>query len=346
MSILFFSDPHIGLLRSANTTLASRQRLRRQLARRALEAANLADGEDDVVCLGDLFDRYTNEESIVLEGAEVARRCALVLAGNHDVANRADTSGSLELLRHVNPDLPIAYTPPGLAGTELATLWGVKAVAIPHVISQDLFERSVAEACKQGGDMLLLHCNVMNGLADGHEISLNLTEDLAEAALKVFDYVLTGHEHLPRTLFDDRLIVLGNTMPLSFGEVGERFVWTFDGSGFDRESFWDPATRFLNLSVAQVMDAPSLGEGVEMVDVSGEVRREESADFAAAMASLWKRHEGLLMVRNGATFESAEFIQAETESVLVRLPDAIRASISDIAMRSLYDTYLQRLEVS
>ena len=65
MKILFASDFHIGMTRTANHTSESSQR--REAASREMLRQVLATPHDLAVCGGDFFDKFSNPETTIIE---------------------------------------------------------------------------------------------------------------------------------------------------------------------------------------------------------------------------------------------------------------------------------------
>ena len=70
MKILFASDFHLGLTRTANHTAESSQR--REQASREMLRQVLATPHDLAVCGGDFFDKFSNPETTIIEAMAFA----------------------------------------------------------------------------------------------------------------------------------------------------------------------------------------------------------------------------------------------------------------------------------
>lgn len=296
-----FTDPHLGLKRSSNTTQKSQQLLRDHLYELALELAQ----KESSICVGDLFDKSENSEEIILQGIEVSKPCRYVLAGNHDIKNIADSVTSFDVVKVTksgmvsSPDLskPYIYSHAGLT-------------FIPHCMTQAIFEESIREACnapypdpeKSPTLALFLHCNVGDGFGDleGDGSCLWLTSELQKLVVERFDFVLVGHEHEPRTLHDGKLVILGNTFPLGFGEIADRYYYTLDTEKktLERTLSVRASDIFEELPVELLFSAKGTNETTKLlVDITGEINANESSEYARYISTFWKTNPHLLMVR-------------------------------------------------
>lgn len=370
--IAFFTDPHIGVRRVANTTPQSAKKFKETVFESAKNAVAQCRAQADVVlCLGDLFDTFTNSEQVILQGLEIARSCDMVVGGNHDITARRESVASLDLVDEAGKDdVFISKAPFNEPYYEYfqATVEGDEATCgvftIPHVTTQDLFDQSLLMAKQaqaegeQSGDsckILLLHCNY-----DMHfemtDTSLVLSKeqavDLVDAG---FDYILLGHEHVPREDLNGRLVVLGNTLPLAMHEAGPRRIAVLDIPTKKLEFQELPSLTRLDITDAQhavgesghfMVDQLENKDQVGFIDVKGEV---DAADFAAlqrAVRKLWAEFPNLVAVRNQIVLEGA-MTKAEDSEVLelVPLQERIRGDLREHPdMLSIYDEILQELE--
>ena len=197
--LILYADPHLGLNRTSNTTPASRIKLRESITTTVDDILDHKQNGDFAVCLGDLFDTYSNPENTIRLGESFIELTDLVLAGNHDVVADADEVGSLELLKRTRTD-KIVYAPFNEPRAELHQFSGIYVVSVPHVTTQELFEESLARAEHLLTEMTLdtrrprilcLHCN-FDSPHELTETSLNLTPEMAERMLKSFNHVFLG----------------------------------------------------------------------------------------------------------------------------------------------------------
>lgn len=350
MSIRFYSDPHLGLNRTAHTTQASRVKLRRALYEAALEIAS-ANPYIHKVCGGDLFDTESNDESVLLEAIKILNNTAVCLAGNHDMPNRAGKLGSL-LFLGVSEATPcqITMSEVGAGGFARRSLGNTTLYCVPHAATQEHFEDALhraATAARLAGPhnprILITHCNLDNNLVAGSNSSLNLSLDLAESLLDTFDYVMLGHEHMPRTLFDGRLIVMGNTHPTSFSDISDKFVWDFDGTTMTQVKVWDANIGYRKMPWVDFLEH-GIPEGVQFLDVvGGGADMQLMAKIAECLASAFKSSETLLMARN-SVIPVESVVPAANPGKAMDMATAVSNSLNDSDLADLWNSYLERVQ--
>lgn len=215
-TVLIYSDPHLGLQRKANFTAAS------SLAREAYVRVLLSEfleskAHDKALCLGDFFDKEHNQESVILAGVELAKKTDLILAGNHDVANREGVVSSLEVIRELYKERVVIEDP------RCEQIGSTLFCLAPHTLTQAEYDKSIQTLCEKasrfnGYRVLCLHCSY-NSPFELPESSLNLTEEKARVLLGYFHFVFIGHEHIPASHFDGRLQIIGSFYPTSFDDI-------------------------------------------------------------------------------------------------------------------------------
>ena len=357
MKLGFFTDPHLGLNRTANTTPDSRKRLTRHMYHMADKALKLlsANGANRVFCLGDLLDKHSNNESVIRDAVDIAKQCTLVLAGNHDVMNRVDSMGTLQLIKALRlGEVCVAPDPaePYFYRHRLSDFGSVGVVDfVPHALTQDLFEDSLdhmLEHPPQGKNRLCcLHCNVgETGVcrAEDEGTTLYLTEAYQEKLLAVYDYILVGHEHVPATAHDGRIIILGNTYPVGFGELADRYVYVFDTDTgvMEKHALADMAAEVATIGayelMADVSSEPMYSDAVHLVDVTGRITYDDAGKLAKAMRTFWQSHPNLLMVRNSVQIEKAAAAQRDESSEWApkTLPELVEQSVEATPYREAY----------
>lgn len=352
MTILrFFTDPHIGKELKANTTPFSRTLLSQQLTLHALQAATMPHPAgklvEATVCGGDLFDQDANPEHILLAGAKVAQKCTVVLGGNHDVVNIKGRESSLSALAELTEDERFIMPPgPGKVRLEPRVFRDVLLVTIPHHARQQEFEAALEEARKGAEEdtnglrkILLVHCNY-NLTFEAGENDLNLTDAKARQLLQVFDYIVMGHDHRPRWECDDRLLVLGNTHPTSFSDLGEKYVWFYDSESNTWHREVNAADQLMVAKASELIDDWKLERmheyaGAEWIDIVGELPPEAAADLAKAIRQLWKENEYLYAVRASkvlfrAEGESNEAVPEAAQKTLIEIVEEQLAGSPDL----------------
>lgn len=293
-----FTDPHLGTRRAAHTTRESSQRLQHTLY---LQARAVTENASNPICLGDLFDRSFNDEATLVQGFDIANRCVVTLAGNHDSSNRVDTVTTIDALHAMGvsvckaPDLSkpfYDFIDPGI-------------YLVPHHASQEIFEKAMFHAAEHAchhregkASVLMLHCNYNQPFAKEDD-TLNLSEDVAGRLLNAFDYIFLGHEHKPATHFDGRVVILGNTHPTSFGDVTDKFAYelsiTDESLDLTKTLIWSKADRYREIKFGEAI--PDL-TGVQFVDVIGHEDAAEGTAIAQFTQEVWEAGDKLLAVRN------------------------------------------------
>lgn len=302
MSLIIYSDPHIGVNLMANTTPASRVRLR-EAQWKALDKVKAHSNGAGIVCGGDFFHSHRIDEDEFLAGLKWAKEHMLILSGNHDIVNDRYKTGSMDLLRYVCSDsvTEFANTEFDKAKTHNKVV-GAKMMlyTVPHCTTQKLFEESLEKSLQRrkaaglGSNILLLHCNYDNALAT-KETELNLTRNKAKELLEHFNYVVLGHEHNFKTDFDDRLIVLGNTYPTNFGDISDKYCLSFDPSGEPELCpLWDSAKGYIatdwdNLSAIKPQH--------EWVRITGTCPPEKLHELAKAVKKMWSELSNVVAIR-------------------------------------------------
>ena len=319
MALTFFTDPHLGLKRTAHTTSRSQALLRERLFREAYAIPNSTYG--DVFCLGDLFDTTENDEDTFLQGYELVLGCTGVLAGNHDISNRVDVKSSLQKLRSIQAvyNRIIVSNDPGKPNVQYSqhmfeSQKNVLIAAVPHCLTQEIFEESVRNACnvtvnEEVCRVLLLHCNVGDGHGEYHKDSstLCLTTPLQKHVIEHFDYVLVGHEHVPRELYDGKLVILGNTFPVSFGEIADRFVYRLEDGVLTKTRSVEAAKIYRRLTCQELLaEKGKIDVTQDFIEIDGQLPFSEVGEFSRAIERFWKANPHLLMVKNSVAIDTPE----------------------------------------
>jgi hypothetical protein len=314
VKILFSTDFHIGFRPKSHVT----SRSARLYEEAVLEAATaIKDIPANLrVNLGDLFDKYSNSESVILDAKYAVEGYDIVMSGNHDVRNIYDSTSSLELLAAMRPNVYFTHQGAKWNQTEFGDF---RILTCCHYFTQGLFEEAIRSVCDQRRDskkeILLLHCNVGDGHGEdivADQSSLYLTSELQELVSSRFDLVLVGHEHVRRRV-KDNLIVLGNHFPLSFGEMADRFVHVLDTTTMELEKIkvFDVSKSLKQISAGDLMNCEGMmelgGGDICFVEVDGEIKPEQRAYLSKALVNLWKHNDdSLLAVRNNVTISAGK----------------------------------------
>lgn len=353
MKIGFISDTHIGKSLKTNTTLESRQRLKSSLVAAAEAGINELDKADvDIIIhTADLFDKAVNDEADILAGAKIANKCDIVMFGNHDDRNRKDTISSIGLLAATSSiygdrenDVP-TFVPslwePGYFFQGYASrngTYGADIYAVPHCVSQQVFEDSLLKVVSESGSkpnrkrILCLHCNYDNALAAEKEQNLNLTEEMADKLLEVFDFVVAGHEHQLAKRKDGRVISVGSVRPTSFSDISDKFVTIIDT---DDDTVTHKLTWSTDLSAkvdVQDLIQPGFADdlmGVEYIDVVGQAKPEQSVAVTDVANQLWKESENLIALRTSKIeYEVSDSENPAEEVSLDSLPETMLSELT------------------
>jgi len=313
MKIHFYSDPHLGTNRRANTTVASREKLQ-DVIHGMLYTLTQKPGKH--VLLGDLFDTYRVPEEVMLQALTCLDGIDLALAGNHDILNDADAVGSMQLMAEIFPGA-IKHNAYNEAKWHFDLYEGGTGIwAIPHCTTQALFEEALqgamegAESNTGGTKILLLHCNYNRPPEFMSETELNLSQEDALILMDIFDYVLLGHEHESNTVISTKtkgvLEVIGNTFPTSFSDISDKRSLVFDTKTRTMESVthWTAADHSLEV---QWNGLPENLDGIQFLNLTGKVASEEIFQMSEVVRTAWAAGDDLLAVRDSTVPEGGSF---------------------------------------
>jgi len=326
-NITIFTDPHLGTARQAHTTRESSAKLQQELYWQAMAIVNT--GDFPKVCVGDLLDKSTNSEVIIGQAFDVAEKCQWVLAGNHDETNREGTLSTLRLLKQQG--LPIIATP-NLTDPFFDNFESMYFV--PHHASQEVFEVAMREAAAHAAEnrdglasYLFLHCNYDFNLAT-EDNTLNLRRELAQELIAAFDFIFIGHEHNGSTDLGGQVVVLGNTHPTSFHDIGDKFIYhlELETATLTKECVWSEADRYREIKLGS--DIPDL-TGVQFVDVTGTDSVANAVEVSEFIREIWKAGNYQACDAPGDTQASGE-LQNCNDLFAVRNKVDIKDSLQDV----------------
>lgn len=328
---LIFTDPHLGKNLSSHTTAASRAKLKFALLSQALACAMKPADQQDVgiVCGGDLFDTYSNDEDVIQAAAAIVKRCDVVMGGNHDMVNNADKMGSLQLLAGLITDNGIITAP--YNDSHVMAIGPLTIV--PHHSTQALFEEALeeAEGYAKNHPYLLLHCNYDSEFASD-DISLNLTDVRAKQLLAAgFKRIFLGHEHQPRDLHGGRVIIIGNTHPTGFADISDKRVIALDTDTDTVESrwIWKAEDSYLRVDVDDFLAVESFDdEGLQFLHVKGALDSTQLRSYAQQLKKAWKESPDLLALRSEVTVRGGEKAGIDSQE-FTRITDRITAELGD-----------------
>lgn len=351
-SILWFTDPHLGVRRSSHTSAKSQLLFQQHLYELSMEIVTEIAGKHEAVsfCAGDLFDRFTNPEAVIAQGIEVAKKCVAVLEGNHDRKNNTEVVGSLDLVAQAGAEIVRNEEPSKPFYRAMAVGNKVTLFFIPHCFTQETFEQSIkfaiqqfTPAQKRTKRVLVLHCNSKpwNGEVQLEGCTLGLTEELSDLIVKHFDLCILGHEHIPQSLRGGKIRVLGNIFPLGFGEIADRFVYVMDLDTLALKpvKVFDSKKSFCQLEVDELLNFEGeMNLSQMMVEIVGEIRSEDYPQLSRALMTLWKTNDGsLLAVKNSVVVLKSATASPSREAISSRsLPEIVEEEVSKT---DLADTY-------
>lgn len=339
---VFFSDPHLNRVWSAHTIPTTRERLTEAYYLPVQELiAKYADKGVQLMCGGDWFDRAHNPEKVIQRSAALLKRVTVTVAGNHDHVNRDQAITSLALLGNLDEDLSyqLSINPDHLNETSVDLHHisdEVDLFTVPHHATQALFEAALFEAAtaakttRATHHILMTHCNVGDPGGGKPDSNLYLTPALQQALGETFDYILVGHEHVPRRI-GEKVIVMGSTQPCNFGELGcDRSAWELhlrDGDlTIERVSLATQlrSTRITLNSEADVQR--QAGEIPDLVHLVGVMPVTASKQVQRLVKSLYER--GALAVKLDINFTSGTVVDGEAvQGSMSNLLDVVRGEI-------------------
>ncbi len=330
MGTIIYSDPHIGLKLSANTTPASRKRLEK-FQWQALDDVQASREEgDSLICGGDFFHHHRVDEDSLLRSIPWAKAHDLIMSGNHDIVNEAYKSGSMDLLRYVcadKKDLLFSHTEFGEAVSNSVWRDGIAFHTIPHCTTQHLFDHALKDLVHQRRQQdsayphvnyLILHCNYDNPLAT-KDTELNLSKSTAKWLTEYFDYVVLGHEHNFRTDLNDRLIVVGNTYPTNFGDIADKFCLRVDAQGNPELcDLWNKDKFYQEVHCQSLED---VRPQVQWLRIKGQCEPGHLHEISKQVKGLWKNLPEVVAIKLDVDIKtkSAEYDYSSGSSNLKQL---------------------------
>lgn len=324
-----FTDPHLGTKRAMHTTPESSKRLSTALFEAAMKAKT---AEYKNIIVGDLFDKTTNTEQVIVQGLLVAEN-AIVLAGNHDETNREGTISSLDVIAEAGGSHIIQCEVVGRPSYQIRG----EMVFVPHHASQELFLEALDLALAEDveGKVLFVHCN-RGELPQQDDSTLVISLELEDRLLTKFKRVFYGHihgSHSNETKDDEvvsRGVVLGNTHPTSFGDISDKYRYTYDlkTDTLIRHKIWCKATRFTQLALGSELPEGSF----DFVEIIGNGTRQEVSDY---LQQVWAAYPEAYAIRNNCEFAHAEDVMVEDVN-LEDLPSTIERDLAGTDMLPLF----------
>lgn len=286
------NDTHLGAVRSAGTTTATKLQLKEHL----LEQFTALLPDTDLMILGDLLDTHdTDTYSLfqvfkVLSEWLVKGHTLYLVAGNHDLSKTSTTYSSFEMLcgllkmrsNKVQVILEPCMTPHGYV--------------IPHLPNQAAFDAALLEVpvC----NVLYLHVNYDNFFAAQSDQSLNISKEQA-AACKAKRIVI-AHEHNKK--LDGKVIIPGNQIASSVSDwvnsLSKYYVTVVDGE-VNLVHTRDSITEYVELPW-NLLEITSH----KFVRVTGTATSEEATQVVSAIAK-FRQISPALVVSNAVQIATA-----------------------------------------
>lgn len=305
----------------ANTTVKSRSRLRDTVRQHLIDILLRFEHikRKNRVCDGDFFHDHSNPEEVIDSAWIPYGMTGKILAGNHDLLAHNDKIGSLVFMDRTAKSITsgdyrthVIYGELGKPHAEIVTdIDGMTAVFVPHVYTQELFEKSLRGVKKQAAGLkeehglplvLFLHCNVDSGFAEGHDISLNLTTEMAKDLLAAgVDYIVCGHEHEPRNLLEGRLLIVGNTHPTQFGDIGTKRVLVFDDGKFTSEVVYLESNHYREVDwrvLQEELAGGPLNANTQWLRLTGNAQASDVVELSKVIKACWETGLGLFAVKS------------------------------------------------
>lgn len=357
--LIVYTDPHLGMQRAAHTTPESKRRLQ-DAQFSAVEAIHNRknvdpDRLDRLVCVGDFFDTYSNPEEVIKRAGPLLSEVDYCLSGNHDVVGRESKTGSLELLDNLLPrgngcTLNVIDAPYGVAHCQSWTdpAHNCTLTFVPHVATGGLFETSLEMAMAELDKLkaivepndgqskvmhyLFLHCNYDNEHAAEKEATLNLTKEDAEVLLEHgFDFIVLGHVHQPSEHLGGRVIVLGNTHPTGFGDLGDKRIMTIGRLGLPHfETIYEEKRHELDIDLDDYLAGKvAIGDETRFAVLTGDIATERAADLAKAVKQIWAECPNLFALRSIVSIQSNVVARTGEAVSFHRLPEHIEKELAD-----------------
>jgi DNA repair exonuclease SbcCD nuclease subunit len=345
MLVAFWTDGHLGIRRASHTTVASQELLRTFLYEEIMAMLDRIDAKAAeihepilIVNLGDLVDLFTNKEEIIDQALSVVKRCDYTLAGNHDLRNNAELMSTLQFIKRQteNTDNHVIISPDPANGY-YAQEWldkdnNVDITFIPHCFTQAAFEASVRGAAEardpDSFSILCLHCNVgeVHGESESDSSTLVLTAEL-QNVVKDFSLVLVGHEHNSKRT--KNIQILGNFFPVSFGEIGDRFLWWFDTEKktLTKEALTTKDDQYVAIPADMLIECGGEMDVYQrMVEITGDIDAEQYPELSRSLLKFWRQNaEVLFAVRNSVEVHRAHEAKKRLATDKQTLPEFVKS---------------------
>jgi len=338
MKIKVLNDLHLGVQRSAGTTVSSRQALH---AFQIQQLHNLLNEDyqniDYVLINGDLFDTFNVSTSVFFDTFRVFKGFLMrkgspkliFSEGNHDLSKDNQKISSLRLLYAIlAEEHEVTYI------SEKPVNFSAQVLIVPHIRRQEDFEEHLETLCEQTEPLpsfIFLHANYDNPFAGAFDHSLNVSAELAHKLQVRGSHLIFGHEHQRRKV-GDKLLITGNQIPTSIDDVrfGKDKIYVVVDTNTKEVTeipCWE-GTKFVSQNWrelnSEAVDAP-------FVRVTGEYQSTEALQVVDILARLRK--------------ESTAFIVSNQTEVIKTEAEVFEAQTNDFEITSyLLDTCPPRLK--
>lgn len=327
------NDVHIGVNRSAGTTIQSALDLRKHIRDKF---KSLLPETGDVMILGDLFDTGNVAISELFATYEILDDwlrnhdgCVYNVRGNHDVTKTSNVMSSFDflgkLLKRQHPEKYVHITESCLTP---------HGYVIPHYPNQDLFNLEVERAIESyEGDNIFFHCNYDNNFAAQSDQSLNLSKEQADR-LRV-KRIIMGHEHNPRKL--GKVLIPGNQIASSVSD------WLHEGDKFFTEvvdgvaalsKASDKASEFIEMpyTALEVTDH-------KFIRITGRVAASDHSKLITALNRFRLKSEALVITN------AVETVSEDHKEIVAQSLESVKAfSVWDALKEILTEDEIKILE--
>jgi hypothetical protein len=137
-----------------------------------------------------------------------------------------------------------------------------------------------------------------------------------------------GHEHNSKRT--KNIQILGNFFPVSFGEIGDRFLWWFDTEKktLTKELISSKDDQYVAIPVDMLIECGGEMEVYQrMVEITGEIDAQQYPDLSRALLKFWKQNaEALFAVRNSVEVHRPHEAKKRLATDKQTLPDFVKAS--------------------
>lgn len=255
---------------------------------------------ESVIQLGDLFDEFSVDDLTFVKGYNAANKCLVVLPGNHDLSKNTDKESALLLLQsHLGcPVVTESYQTISEGMTEFTLL--------PHQHTQSIFEDRLKFLCdfmknkedKARFNVLCLHCNY--GAHTGPDADNYLSPAMAKELLASgFSLIVSGHEHNFRSPMTG-VVMLGSIMPMSFGEMGSKFVMDYDTQTgtYDLVPSWSSDNYGRYTWQELLLKDSFTWNNYQFIEVVGDLEVDDAVKLNRAISSILKGNDKIVAIKN------------------------------------------------